>query len=220
MAHAIEGGKCNGGGKVARLWASRRPEEANTWSCTELFPSPCARQEQRSSAGLVSLLERDSAGIKLFLGAALRAGTGPLWWVAEDAHLRLQTGRHPPCKRRSVADRFRDKIQAQGRNELEMRRLSRTSPNLLLGLGKKFAPNSILDFAKRMVGENIAERDSLQLTTDFLNGIKPRRRLQERFGVYFPAPSALWGVTGRFCFAAGFTTKAHELPQQPKQPQP
>jgi len=31
-------------------WASRRPEEANTWSCTELFPSPCARQEQRSSA--------------------------------------------------------------------------------------------------------------------------------------------------------------------------
>src|SRR5476649_2255699 len=38
------------------LQASRRPEEANTWSCTELFPSPCARQERRSSAGLVSLL--------------------------------------------------------------------------------------------------------------------------------------------------------------------
>src|ERR1700678_2124824 len=38
------------------LQASRRPEEANTWSCTELFPSPCARQERRSSARLVSLL--------------------------------------------------------------------------------------------------------------------------------------------------------------------
>src|ERR1017187_10020707 len=42
-------------GKSGRQ-ASRRPEEANTWSCTELFPSPCARQERRSSAGLVSLL--------------------------------------------------------------------------------------------------------------------------------------------------------------------
>ena len=38
------------------LQASRRPEEANTRSCTELFPSPCARQERRSSAGLVTLL--------------------------------------------------------------------------------------------------------------------------------------------------------------------
>jgi hypothetical protein len=61
MAHAIEGGKCNGVGKVARLWASRRPEEANTWSCTELFPSPCARQEQRSSARSGFLAGRESA---------------------------------------------------------------------------------------------------------------------------------------------------------------
>jgi hypothetical protein len=38
-----------GVGKVADRPAAR-PEEANTWSCTELFPSPCARQEQRSSA--------------------------------------------------------------------------------------------------------------------------------------------------------------------------
>jgi hypothetical protein len=65
--------------------ASRRQEEANTWSCTELFPSPCARQERRSSAGMVSLLERYSAGIELLLGAALRAGTGLLRRVAEDA---------------------------------------------------------------------------------------------------------------------------------------
>src|SRR5665213_2735763 len=66
------------------LQASRRPEEANTWSCTELFPSPCARQERRSSAGLVSLLGAEREKLLLFLlllfsqsGTALRAGHRP-----------------------------------------------------------------------------------------------------------------------------------------------
>jgi hypothetical protein len=53
----------------------------STWSCTELFPSPCARQERRSSAGLVSLLGAEREKLLLFLlllfsqsGTALRAG--------------------------------------------------------------------------------------------------------------------------------------------------
>jgi hypothetical protein len=37
--------------------------------------------------------------------------------------------------------------------------------------------------------------------------------------VQLPTPTALWGLTGRFCLAGG-VTKAHRLPQQPNQPQP
>src|ERR1035441_1684779 len=61
------------------LQASRRPEEANTWSCTELFPSPCARQERRSSAGLVSLLgaERGELHSVLFLAEGRCGESGP-----------------------------------------------------------------------------------------------------------------------------------------------
>src|SRR5665213_1769336 len=76
-----------GCGKSGRQ-ASRRPEEANTWSCTELFPSPCARQERRSSAGLVSLLGAEREKLRLafaLVGGALRGGwTSLLRRVAED----------------------------------------------------------------------------------------------------------------------------------------
>src|ERR1039458_4659523 len=59
------------------LQASRRPEEANAWSCTELFPSPCARQERRSSAGLVSLLGAERGELRWLLFLAVgRCGEG------------------------------------------------------------------------------------------------------------------------------------------------
>ena len=45
-----------------------------TWSCTELFPSPCARQERRSSAGLVSLL------------GAERVELHSLWFLSEGSY--------------------------------------------------------------------------------------------------------------------------------------
>jgi hypothetical protein len=67
-----------GCGKSGRQ-ASRRPEEANTWSCTELFPSPCARQEQRSSARFGFLAGRGAQEIVFAVvfalgGGALRGG--------------------------------------------------------------------------------------------------------------------------------------------------
>jgi hypothetical protein len=57
--------------------------------------------------------------VKLFSGAALRAGTGPLWRVAEDAHLRPQPGRHPPCTRMSCR-RSDQRQDLRPRDELEL----------------------------------------------------------------------------------------------------
>src|SRR5271155_1557928 len=79
-----------GCGKSGRQ-ASRRAEEANTWSCTELFPSPCARQEQSSSARSGFIAGRGAQEIAFAVvlalsGGALRGGRiSPLGWVAEDA---------------------------------------------------------------------------------------------------------------------------------------
>ena len=85
-------------GKSGRQ-ASRRPEEANTWSCTELFPSPFARQERRSSAGLVSLLGAEREKLLLFCccfsanqGRRCGQDTGPQRRVAEDAHAAADRG--------------------------------------------------------------------------------------------------------------------------------
>ncbi|MCU1252133.1 MAG: hypothetical protein JWQ49_5162 [Edaphobacter sp.] len=57
-----------GCGKSGRQ-ASRRPEEANTWSCTELFPSPCARQEQRSFHVFLQALRARIHTPRLFLSS-------------------------------------------------------------------------------------------------------------------------------------------------------
>src|SRR5882757_5320461 len=62
-----------GCGKSGRQ-ASRRPEEANTWSCTELFPSPCARQEQRSSARFGFLAGRRAQEIAFAVVLVFRGG--------------------------------------------------------------------------------------------------------------------------------------------------
>src|ERR1700716_2169400 len=62
-----------GCGKSGRQ-ASRGPEEANTWSCTELFPSPCARQEQRSSARFGFLAGRGAQEIAFAVVLLLAEG--------------------------------------------------------------------------------------------------------------------------------------------------
>ena len=56
------------------------PEEANTWSWTELFPSACARQGRSPSAGLASVL-RGIVAQNRFLGCC---GVSPLRRVPED----------------------------------------------------------------------------------------------------------------------------------------
>src|SRR5580698_6536762 len=69
-----------GCGKSGRQ-ASRGPEEANTWSCTELFPSPCARQEQRSSVRFGFLAGRGAhellCGVVLYSGGGVAGRNGP-----------------------------------------------------------------------------------------------------------------------------------------------
>jgi hypothetical protein len=52
-------------------------------------------------------------------------------------------------------------------NELELGRLFRTPPDLMLELRKKLKPGSILNPAERMVIENIAQRDHLRLNLIF-----------------------------------------------------
>jgi hypothetical protein len=54
-------------------------------------------------------------------------------------------------------------IHARWMNELELGRLFRTSPDLMLGLSKKLEPGSIFNLAERMVIENVAQRDHLRL---------------------------------------------------------
>src|SRR5258708_38174733 len=87
-----------GCGKSGRQ-VSRRPEEANTWSCTELFPSPCARQEQSSSARFGFLAGRGAQEIAFAVavvlsGGALRGGwTSPLRWGRKTAVLSPAAGR-------------------------------------------------------------------------------------------------------------------------------
>ena len=61
LAHASRGGKCRLCGKVPCKGHAGGTEEANTWSCTELFPSACARQGRSPSAGLVSVLHAERA---------------------------------------------------------------------------------------------------------------------------------------------------------------
>jgi len=80
---------------------------------------------------------------------------------------------------------------------------SERPPNPTLGTGKRLDPDSILNLAERMVGENLAPTRPFATATDFRNRMEARRTLQERFGVCFPAPTALWGLTVRFCVAAG-----------------
>jgi hypothetical protein len=53
------------------------------------------------------------------------------------------------------------KIYTRWMNELELGRLFGTPPDLMLGLRKTLEPVSILALAKRMVRENVTERDRL-----------------------------------------------------------
>ena len=105
-----------------------------------------------------------------FSGTALRAGTGPLWWVAEDAHLWPQPGRTTilPMKndlRQTGFGHYRMGREYDSRpmDELKLGRLFQTPPDLMLGLRKKLEPGSILNPAERIVGENVAQLDHLRL---------------------------------------------------------
>jgi hypothetical protein len=98
-------------------------------------------------------------------------------------------------------------------DEFELRRVFRTRPDLMIEVRRKLGPDSILDLAKRIAGEPSPNANRLPTEADFRNEMEARRRLQARFGVYFPAPSALLGVTGPFCLAAGAATDAQGLPQ-------
>ena len=93
QAHACRGGKCNAVRKSALKGQAEGPEEANTWSCTELFPSACARQGRSPSAGLVSLASVRKAhgdasvaavACSGFAGRALRERTSRSRRVPED----------------------------------------------------------------------------------------------------------------------------------------
>jgi hypothetical protein len=94
---------------------------------------------------------------------------GPLWWVAEDAHLWPQPARRS-SPRKTIYGRLASGITGSAGNmiharwnELELGRLFRTPPDLMLGLGKKLDPGSILNPAERMVIENVAQLDHLRL---------------------------------------------------------
>src|ERR1700709_510231 len=73
LAHASRGGKCRLCGNVA-CKASRRPEEANTWSCTERFPSAVRRQGRRPSASLVTLPGPTARELLLVVAVACSSG--------------------------------------------------------------------------------------------------------------------------------------------------
>jgi hypothetical protein len=109
---------------------------------------------------------------ELLSGTALRAGTGPLRRVAEDAHLWPQTGRTTilPTKndlRQTDLGQYQDGlgtwIHARWMNESELGRLFGTPPDLMLELRKKLELDSIFNLAERMGGEKIAQLDHLRL---------------------------------------------------------
>src|ERR1700722_955250 len=117
-----------GWGKSGRQ-ASRRSEEANTWSCTELFPSPCARQEQRSSMSLFGCQGHEFpdrvfyfiAQLLLFLGSFRVGNRAAFSDSRSNFHTRVGY-RTNVCRRRLASDLAR----ASERNSCP--RSSRGSP--------------------------------------------------------------------------------------------
>ena len=68
LAHASRGGKCRLCGKVPDRGHAEGTEEANTWSCTELFPSACRAPGTESLSRSGSLAGR--VAHELLLGCA------------------------------------------------------------------------------------------------------------------------------------------------------
>ena len=131
--------------------------------------TPCARQEQRSSGGLVSLLGAERRNC--FQGRRCgqeQARCGG--WRRTRTCGRSQGGR-PSSLRKTIYGRpasgitewAGNMILARRMNELELGRLFRTPPDLMIGLRKKLEPGLILNPAERIVGENVAQLDHLRL---------------------------------------------------------
>jgi hypothetical protein len=104
MAHAIEGGKRNGEGNrpPGTEWKASESEGLHKRSAEDWGDSLRA-----PGAALLSrfVFHAWRGAQEMLLGSALRAGTGPPGRVAEDAHLRPQTGRPPPRKERTLYGR-------------------------------------------------------------------------------------------------------------------
>src|ERR1035437_1868207 len=105
QAHACGGSNCKGRGISQGLQRSAAKVES---------PLVCTNGAQRSAedwgdplrARGAALLRKGFCCCCSARGSALRAGTGPLRWVAKDAHFRPQPGRIlPPLKRTPIAYR-------------------------------------------------------------------------------------------------------------------
>src|ERR1035438_6254586 len=116
QAHACGGSKCKGRGISQGLQRSAARVES---------PLVCTNAAQRSAEDWGNPLRARGAALlrKGFCcccsarGSELRAGTGPLRWVAKDAHFRPQPGRIlPPLKRTPIA--YRAKTDAASHQNL------------------------------------------------------------------------------------------------------
>src|ERR1039457_6691950 len=105
QAHACGGSNCKGRGSAQGLQRSAARVES---------PLVCTNAAQRSAEDWGNPLRARGAALprKGFCccfsarGSELRAGTGPLRWVAKDAHFRPQPGRKlPPLKKTPIAYR-------------------------------------------------------------------------------------------------------------------
>jgi len=130
--------------------------------------TPCARQEQRSSGGLVSLLGAER--MNRFQGRRCgqeQARCGG--WRRTRTCGRSQGGR-PSSLRKTIYGRpasgitewAGNMIHARWMNELELGPPFRTPPDLMLELSKKLELDSIFNPAERMVGEKMAQLDHLR----------------------------------------------------------
>src|SRR5271155_2066956 len=81
-------------------WRGRSEAEVCTSEARKIRVPLARARGGASQEGLVSLLGaermRSHFVVAVAMGPVLRAGTGPLRWVAEDAE-RLKIGRRPPC---------------------------------------------------------------------------------------------------------------------------
>jgi hypothetical protein len=145
------------------------PTPSRAASATERGITHLERSERRLQAGLhkrsaedwghslrapgAALLRRlgflaGRGAHELFSGSALRAGTGPLGRVAEDAHLRPQTGRLPPYKGRSIPGQTQGaKERTEAMTPTRRMIVFRTPPSLMLGLNPR--PSRVSSGRKR-----------------------------------------------------------------------
>ena len=227
MAHAIEGGKCNGEGNhpPGTEWKASEAKVC-TSAARKTGDTPCARQERRSSGGLVSLLRAER--MHCFQGRRCgqeQARCGG--WRRTRTCGRSQGGR-PSSLRKTIYGRLAsgitgwagNMIHARWMNELELGRLVPNAAESHARTQEKTRTGLDLQSGRMDGWRKRRPTRPLETEPDFENGMEARRELQERFRVYFPALPRSMAVTGCFWSAAGRATKAHGLPQQSNHPLP